>query len=1136
MNDPQTLDLDFVADDRLSGFRLTRLEVFNWGTFDSRVWTLQLDGKNGLLTGDIGSGKSTLVDAITTLLVPAQRVAYNKAAGADSKERTLRSYVLGHYKSERNEVTGTARPVSLRDHNNYSVILGVFHNAGYDQTVTLAQVFWMKDAQSQPARFFVCAERDLSITADFGHFGSDIAQLRKKLRRAGTEIEDSFPKYGAWFRRRFGIDNEQALELFHQTVSMKSVGNLTDFVRSHMLEPFDVLPRIGALITHFDDLNRAHEAVLKAKRQVEMLTPLVADCERHGHLVLEVDELRRCRDGLRSYFADLKLALLDKRITQLNEDWGRLDAQVRRLDGRREDQRLQVDELKRAVAENGGDRLERLAAEIKKKEALRDARQAKARRYATLTASVDEAPASDENAFLEQRRRLGELREGLRTRDADLQNELTEHGVSLRQGKLEHEALQAEIDSLKRRRSNIDDQQIRIRAALCDALGLAEDEMPFAGELLQVREDERDWEGAAERLMRGFGLSLLVPDTAYREVADWVDRSHLRGRLVYFQVRQHRRGDLPDLHRDSLVRKLSIKPDSPFYDWLERELAHRFDVACCTTQEQFRRETRAITRAGQIKDPTGRHEKDDRHRIDDRSRYVLGWTNAAKIATLEAKRQQLETRLAEIAALTAKILSERRGLGTRLDALTRLEEFVDFEELDWASIATEIASLVDERQRLETASDLLKQLNQRLSEAGAALATIEGELDEARAKRAKIEQRRDDAETLRQQTLDLVAQTQAEGREAPSSELTERLDGMRAEALGEHHLTVESCDNREQDVRAWLQSRIDNEDRKLKTLRDRIIQAMMAYKEAFKLETQELDASIDAAFEYRSQLDQLGRDDLPRFEARFKELLNVNTINEIANFNAQLARERETIKERIGRINESLTQIDYNPGRYILLETQVSPDAEIRDFQSELRACTEGTLTGSEDAQYSEAKFLQVKAIIERFRGREGQSDLDKRWTGKVTDVRNWFLFSASERWRADGTEFEHYSDSGGKSGGQKEKLAYTILAASLAYQFGLEWGAVRSRSFRFVVIDEAFGRGSDESAQYGLRLFQQLNLQLLIVTPLQKIHIIEPFVSGVGFVHNEGGRDSKLRNLTIEEYREESRARKAEPAANVAA
>lgn len=65
-------------------------------------------------------------------------------------------------------------------------------------------------------------------------------------------------------------------------------------------------------------------------------------------------------------------------------------------------------------------------------------------------------------------------------------------------------------------------------------------------------------------------------------------------------------------------------------------------------------------------------------------------------------------------------------------------------------------------------------------------------------------------------------------------------------------------------------------------------------------------------------------------------------------------------------------------------------------------------------------------------------------------------------------------------------------------------------------MIDEAFGRGSDESAQYGLRLFQQLKLQLLIVTTLQKIHIIEPFVANVGFVSNQHGRDSKLRNLSI--------------------
>ena len=137
--------LDVDGESR-SGFRLDRLEVYNWGTFDQRVWSFDVAGRNALLTGDIGSGKSTLVDAITTLLLPANRISYNRAAGAETRERSLRSYVLGFYKSERSEVTGTSRPVALRDASSYSVILGVFTNRGYTSTVTLAQVFWVGTA------------------------------------------------------------------------------------------------------------------------------------------------------------------------------------------------------------------------------------------------------------------------------------------------------------------------------------------------------------------------------------------------------------------------------------------------------------------------------------------------------------------------------------------------------------------------------------------------------------------------------------------------------------------------------------------------------------------------------------------------------------------------------------------------------------------------------------------------------------------------------------------------------------------------------------------------------------------------------------------------------------------------------
>ena len=1113
----EALEFGFIGDDRLAGFRLQRLEVFNWGTFDGRVWTLRLGGKNGLLTGDIGSGKSTLVDAVTTLLVPSQRIAYNKAAGAENRERSLRSYVLGYYKSERQEnLGGGAKPVALRESNCYSVILGVFHNEGYDKTVTLAQVFSMKDA-TQPARFYAAYEGDLSIAADFSAFGTEIGALRKRLRGLGVELFESFPPYGAWFRRRFGIDNEQALDLFHQTVSLKSVGNLTDFVRLHMLEPFNVEPRIAALIQHFEDLNRAHEAVLKAKRQIEMLGPLVADCDNHQSMARTAEALRASRDSLRPWFASLKLELLDKRLSVLDEELSRHHIAIERLEEERRTQQGRDRELRRTIAENGGDRIESIDAEIRQKEDDLERRNQKATRYGELAGLLGEHPATNAEEFHLQRGGHSTMQEATADNEARVQNDLNEAGVLFTQGRNEHEQLTTEIKGLKARMSNIDEKQVTMRRSLCQSLNIEENEMLFAGELLQVREDDQVWEGAIERVLRNFGLSLLVPDHHYLKVAEWVEQTNLKGRLVYFRVRQRSRSEqMPD-HPASLANKLAIKADSPYFDWLEHEVALRFDLVCCMSQEEFRREKKAITLAGQIKSPGERHEKDDRHRLDDRSRYVLGWSNAQKIAALEDKAQLQKKALAELFSRMSIMQQEQNTLKERLTILSKLAEYPDFRDLDWQPLAVAIARLEKEKRDLEATSNLLQTLTAQLAALEKELQETERKLDDRKDKRSKIEQKISSIKELQLQVLTLLAEAEPE-----AAARFAMLETMRVQALGEQTLTVETCDNREREMRDWLQAKIDAEDRKLSRLSEKIIRAMTEYKEEWKLETREVDVNIAAGAEYRSMFDQLHADDLPRFEGRFKELLNENTIREVANFQSQLARERETIKERITRLNESLTQIDFNPGRYITLEAQINLDADLRDFQSELRACTEGSLTGSDDAQYSEAKFLQVRRIIDRFRGRDEHADLDRRWTAKVTDVRNWFVFAASERWREDNSEHEHYADSGGKSGGQKEKLAYTVLAASLAYQFGLEWGAVRSRSFRFVVIDEAFGRGSDESAQYGLQLFAQLNLQLLIVTPLQKIHIIEPYVSSVGFVLNQEGRCSVLRNLTIEEYHAE--------------
>src|ERR1700757_747242 len=105
----------------IAGFRLQYLEVLNWGTFNKVRWQIQPNGHNALLTGDIGSGKSTLVDALACLLVPHNKIIFNKAAGAEGKERNLLSYVRGEYKKEKEEITKVAKKVYLRsDDNTYT--------------------------------------------------------------------------------------------------------------------------------------------------------------------------------------------------------------------------------------------------------------------------------------------------------------------------------------------------------------------------------------------------------------------------------------------------------------------------------------------------------------------------------------------------------------------------------------------------------------------------------------------------------------------------------------------------------------------------------------------------------------------------------------------------------------------------------------------------------------------------------------------------------------------------------------------------------------------------------------------------------------------------------------------------------
>ncbi|WP_202302148.1 ATP-binding protein [Dryocola clanedunensis] len=1096
----------------LKGFRLIRLEALNWGTFDKQIWTLTAEGGNSLLTGNIGSGKSTLVDALTTLLVPPRKLAYNKAAGAEEKERSAESYFYGHYTSVQDD-NGKARAKGLRQTGNHcSIIMAVFYAESLQQYVSLAQIFWLKPGDTKVKRLYIVASRELAIAEDFSGFGSKINELRKKLRKDDKlDLADNFPPYQLAFSRLLGLGSDgRALELFNQTISMKSVGSVTDFVRQNMLEQPDIEKQLAELERNYDDLHRLHDAVVAARQKIQLLEPVSRYGEGAKQAAQERDTFDSARSVLEPYMAGKAIPLYQSRLARQQQDLTKLGIQLSAMDNQSAVLQQRIEQIRDDINGNGGSRLQQLSIEIKQKEAERDDFSKNYQRYQGLSQALELDSRLDPAIFVSNIAQA-------KVRAEEVNQQLDEHEQSrdalnkqLWQKQEEQNNVGDELKALNKRQSNIPLRQLSVREQICAELGVGENELPFVGELLQVKADEQQWQGAIERVLHGFALSLVVPDQHYQRVSDFIEKTHLGARLVYYRVKPVENLSTITSPPNSLPTKVEIKPDSTFYAWLNKEIKQRFTYQCCDSLVDFRRSERALTLNGQVKSGPDRHEKDDRHNIQDKSRYVLGWSNKEKIQLLATQYSHLQSL---VATLNAE-LSHFRKQKEQLDELRRkallLADFnYIFAQINWPKCSEEVETLRADYQRLEASSEQLKLLNTSLDEARAELKAVLEQRDAFHTERAKLEQK---IET-HQEELKRQQESAVQATPEQQDEYYPLLEEMYQRYGAGDDLRIEMLVNQSSLLRGKMNDKIQHLEARRTSKQESMIAAMGDFVHAFPNDATDFDRTLAALGEYQQLLQQLQQEDLPRHEERFKEMLNRDTIRAMALFRSQLDKQEEEIKSRILLINQSLQDLDYQPGTYIEVMGVLSPDIDIREFKQRLKQCVEYS---TDDNLYSEQKFEQVKSLIEQMRNQP-------KWTQKVVDVRFWFLFNVIERYREDNSEKECYSDSGGKSGGQKEKLAYAILAAAIMLQYRLvdeNNAADTQRRFNLVVIDEAFARGSKDSTRFGLELFKTLGLQLLLVTPLQKLDVIESYVSHVHFVDQKDNRSMVL-NMTIEDYRE---------------
>ncbi len=1079
-------------------FRMARLQVFNWGTF-TRLHDIPISERGFLIVGPSGAGKSTLLDAFSALLVPPRWVDFNAAAReADrtGRDRNLASYVRGAWSAQSDSTSGAAVTRYLRTGTTWSAIALTYRNAN-SRTVVLVQLFWVRgngNANQDVKRLFLVLERpfDLREIDDFSTLNFDVRKLKAKLGDA--YIRDEFRPYSERFSRLLGIESDMALRLLHKTQSAKNVGDLNAFLRDFMLDEPETFAVAARLVDEFGELNAAHLAVVTAREQVQTLAPARSRFEQMEALKLRRDELEELRAGMHSYRERLRMTLLAEHIAALRVEADGLAGRVQYHTGTLENRASKLRDLEQQRRDAGGDQIERLEDERKLQETHRHERLRKRQQAVDACKALGWVFVGTPEGFAEL---IGNARQEINDWNANggVHDRLLELDRLRMDAAGKRDAAGREVASLRRQPSNIPAALLELRRRLAQAIGVSEQVLPFVGELVEVKPEEAPWRGAIERVLRGFALSVLVADEHYAALSVHVNETNLGQRLVYHRASRTDASSPRTLGSDSLVVKLNVG-ESHFAPWLQNELRKHFDYDCVDSLRAFRAAPdRAVTREGQVKHSRSRHEKDDRRGVDVRQNWVLGFENRDKLALYEQD-EQAQTKL--VSDLEAQIATLRRQLNELAVRMLSCQTLVN---LQWQE--------VDALPPTERLSAIDRQLA-TIRAGNSSLKAIDEQLEQQRELVKQSQKEREDAIVAVRKTEDGIAQNEARLEELARDPGVVALTQHQQAGLDERFgllqpIALKDVDAADRSVGKGLADEIGQLGNEIAQC-DKYVETQFGiFIQRWKAESDGLDATLAAAQDFFSKLRRLETDGLPAHEQRFFDLLQNQSHQNLAALSSYLNDARKAILSRMEDVNDSLREVPFNQTpagqTYLQIQPKDRQLPEVRQFKQDIA----GVLSHAwnEDAEQAEARFVELRKLVQKLASQEPEQ---RRWREAVLDVRQHIDFVGKEFDEHDVEQDVHPSGAG-KSGGQRQKLATTVLAAALRYQLGGSETGIPM--YAAVVLDEAFDKADSEFTALAMNIFANFGFQMIVATPLKSVMTLEPFIGGACFVEIRDRRDS---------------------------
>ena len=1104
-------------------FHLSRLQVINWGVFDG-YHSIPFTEGGALIAGASGSGKSSLLDAISLGFLPFNRRNFNasgdnSAAGSSAGRRTVDKYVRGAW-GQRSD-GGSSKVMYLRGEGAAWSAVAVTYSSNTGRAVTGLVLKWLTgESRSDSSSRFVLADgdRDIEDICNRWAAGRFDSNVFKDDWRFSTKVES---QYLAQLYATIGIRaSDAAQQLLGKAKSLKSVGGLEQFVREFMLDEPSSLTRLPDALKQIDPLVDARELLAVAQRKRKILGDIEKIQQRYAAEssdlgiidLVDAPMVRAYTDHVRLAQCPAQIESLDTTIDQLGNEYEDVTRQLNLA-------KAEGDSLNAQISGSSAN-LGPLQSQVAGAEAQAEevSRRRAAYESALAAQGLDVPDTADE---------FWNLREELTSTATELLAKLdrgreasTDAEYAQKSARIARDDAAKELKRVEHVGSALPEFAITMREHIAAAVGVDARELPYIAELMDLRPEQSRWRVAVEKVLRGVGLRLLVPDSHYGAVLRFVNQTNMGGRLQLHHVRPSASGR--EAEPNTLAGKLFVvDPTHPCAAEAADVIAAAGDHICVDTPDVFSRFRRAVTDTGLYKDSERLAIKDDRRPLK-HSEYIYQGDVGSKIDALTVDLANAEEAYQAARRAADDIAAERQQWRDRVSACKAIcEQFPQWNHIDTETADGHADRLREQYELLLADNPDIEALSARAEECWENIQTL-------MTRRGAIQTRRDDLDARRTQLLEL------QDRLAPafvSEPLTELLNRY----ANDVPVSLELLNPEPHREAVFAAIRRDREQLRESRRRsyDELARILNTFDTAFPdAIPNDSDVFDERVHDYVALCRHIDERELPEAYERMMRLVTEQAPDAILTLHRVAEQEARRISEQIERVNTGLGAVEFNRGTRLTLRAtprSLTAVAELTDIVKAISRRIAEVGLGDKQA------ILDQYADILRLRNRlASTAPEDKAWTRDALDVRNRFTFDCAE-WDVRTDELiRTHSNAGDNSGGEQEKLMAFCLAGALSFNLASPESTDNKPVFAQLMLDEAFSKSDPQFAQQALQAFRKFGFQLVIVATVQNATTIQPYIDSVVMVSKKEatGRNARpvatVASKTISEFttlRQEMRA-----------